>query len=158
MKRILIWLVGIAIALTVAASVFFRMATDDPSIWHVDPITAERTGNPNDYIVAPEGLRSSPPDRISEVRSGTPKELLFQFDSIAAPTSKRLAGSLDEGFITYVQRTMLMGYPDYISVKAVEVDGGAALVIYSRSRYGRSDFGVNMDRIERWLAQMGPAG
>lgn len=155
MKRVLIWIVGIAVVATIAAAIFFRTASDDPAVWHVDPMTAERTGNPNDYIVAPMGVRSDAPDRTAETRPGTAKDLLFQFDSIAAPSSKRLAGSVEEGWITYVQRTMLMGYPDYISVKAIETEGGAALVIYSRSRCGRSDFGVNKDRIDRWLAQIG---
>jgi hypothetical protein len=155
MKRILLWIAGFGIAATLAASVYFRTASDDPTVWHVDPITVERTGNPNDYIVAPEGLRADTPDRIATVQNGGPKELLFQFDSIAGAVSTELAGSLEELHITYVQRTSVMGYPDYISVKAVEVDGGAALVIYSRSRFGKSDFGVNRERIDRWLAQIG---
>ena len=155
MKRILLWILGVGIALTIAAAIYFRTASDDPAIWHVDPVKVERTGNPNDYIVAPEGLRADQPDRISTVQVGTPKELLFQFDSIAAQKAERLAGSLDELHITYVTRTSVMGYPDYISVKATEVEGGSALVIYSRSRFGKSDFGVNRERIDRWLAQIG---
>ena len=155
MKRILLWIFGVGIALTIAAAIYFRTASDDPAIWHVDPVKVERTGNPNDYIVAPEGLRADQPDRISTVQVGTPKELLFQFDSIAAQKAERLAGSLDELHITYVTRTSVMGYPDYISVKATEVEGGSALVIYSRSRFGKSDFGVNRERIDRWLAQIG---
>ena len=155
MKRILLWIAGFGVIATVAASIFFRTTADDPVVWHVDPVTVERTGNPNDYIVAPEGLRSEKPDRISSVRSGSPKELLFQFDSIAGAVSTRIAGSLETLHITYVKRTPLMGYPDYISVKAVEVDGSAALVIYSRSRFGKSDFGANRERIDRWLAQIG---
>lgn len=154
MKRILLWIVAFAVVLTIAAAVYFRTTSDDPAVWHVDPVTAERTGNPNEYIVAPQGLRDDA-DRVAKVHSGEPKDLLFQFDSVAGPSSTKLAGSLDELHVTYVNRTLLMGYPDYISVKAVETEGGSALVIYSRSRFGKSDFGVNKSRIDTWLAQMG---
>ena len=155
MKRILLWIFGLGVAMTIAAAAYFRTAPDDPAIWHVDPVTVERSGNPNEYIVAPEDLRSDAPDRVAAVRNGSPKDILFQFDSIASPGSTVLAGSLEDLHITYVQRTTVMGYPDYISVKAVEVDGGAALVIYSRSRFGNSDFGVNQKRIDGWLAKIG---
>ena len=154
MKRILIWVLALGAALTIAAAVYFRVAGDDPAVWHVDPATAERSGNPNDYIVAPEGLREDT-DRVAKVYPGEPKDLLFQFDSVAGPSSRKLAGSLEELHITYLQRTPLMGYPDYISVRAVETEGGSALVIFSRSRFGKSDFGVNKSRIDTWLAQMG---
>lgn len=156
MKRILIWILAIAIALPVAASIYFRTVSDDPAVWHADPLTATRTGSPNDYVVAPPGLRDDA-DRVAGVHPIPPKDLLFQFDSVASPTSRRLAGSLDDLHITYVQRTPLMGYPDYISVKAVETGDGSALVIFSRSRFGESDFGVNKSRIDNWLAQIGEA-
>ncbi len=155
MKRIMLWILGLGVAMTLAASLYFRTASDDAAKWHVDPVSVKRTGNPNDYVVAPEGIRSDAPDRLASVTTAAPKDLLFQFDSIAGAVATRLAGSLDELHITYVERTALMGYPDYITVKAVEVEGGSALVIYSRSRFGKSDFGVNRERIDRWLAQIG---
>jgi uncharacterized protein (DUF1499 family) len=30
----------------------------------------------------------------------------------------------------------------------------SSLAIYSRSRYGRGDFGTNRRRVERWLSQL----
>ena len=56
---------------------------------------------------------------------------------------------------TYVQTSALLAFPDYISVKAVPVGDGAGLVIWSRSRFGKSDLGVNRERIEEWLAKLG---
>ena len=66
-----------------------------------------------------------------------------------------MAGSLDDLWITYVQRSMVFGFPDYISVRAVEVEDGSALIIWSRSRYGHSDLGANKRRIDGWLKQIG---
>jgi uncharacterized protein (DUF1499 family) len=60
--------------------------------------------------------------------------------------------------ITYVQRSRIIGFPDYITVKAVPMEtglpeAGAGLIVYSRSRYGYGDFGVNRARVEAWLMQ-----
>ena len=156
MMRILKWIVILVVFATVGAAVFFRMSGDDPKVWHVDPATAERTGKPNDFLVAPEGATTAKPDRIATMRNVKPEELLFQFDAIAMPAgAKVIAGSVKDLWITYVQRTMILGFPDYITVKAVPVDDGAALIIWSRSRYGHSDFGVNKSRVEGWLSQLG---
>ncbi len=78
------------------------------------------------------------------------------FDAVALsePRTTRLAGAPAEGWTTYVQRSGLFGFPDYISVRVIEAEGGdgAMLAIYSRSRYGHSDLGVNAKRIRRWLS------
>lgn len=81
-------------------------------------------------------------------------ELASGFDEIALADSRVevLAGSADEGFVTYIQRSALMGYPDYISVRFIEAEeGGSTLAVFSRARYGTSDLGVNETRVDRWV-------
>ncbi len=52
----------------------------------------------------------------------------------------------------YLQRSRLMSYPDTIDVRFIALDNDTAtLAIYSRSQLGRSDFGVNLARIRRWV-------
>ena len=154
--RFLKWLLITVLVATAGLAVTMRMVDDDPSIWHADPATAERTGRPNDYLVAPEGMAAAPADRVAKVHDTDPRALLFQLDAVARPAGATVvAGSVDDLWITYVQRSMIFGFPDYISVRAVEVEGGSALVIWSRSRYGRSDLGVNKKRIDGWLRQIG---
>ncbi|MEM9139372.1 MAG: DUF1499 domain-containing protein [Pseudomonadota bacterium] len=156
MKRLL-WAVALVIGLgLIGTSVFMRIAGDDPALWHVDPASAERTGRPNDYLVAPEGATGVPADRVLDLRAQPAEDLLFLFDAVVRPSSqvKVLAGSVEAGHITYVQRTALFGFPDYITVKAVEGDGGSGLIIWSRSRFGYSDMGVNKTRIDTWLKQI----
>ena len=53
--RILKWLIAIVLVTTIGIATAMRMVGDDPAAWHVDPTTVERTGKPNDYLVAPEG-------------------------------------------------------------------------------------------------------
>lgn len=146
-------------ALTVAALaalgyLYVNAADGAPADWHRDPLTAEGTGRPNEFRVAPPGLRDDAVD--SPVFAMTPGELAQAFDAVALaqPRTKRLAGDPAEGFVTYVQRTPLIGWPDYVSVRAVDAADGAALAIWSRSRFGYGDLGVNRARVEDWLAAL----
>jgi uncharacterized protein (DUF1499 family) len=71
------------------------------------------------------------------------------------PRTEVVAGSPQEGHVTYVQRSLVFGFPDYISVRAMETEGGTALAVFSRARFGHSDLGVNRERVERWLEALG---
>jgi Protein of unknown function (DUF1499) len=149
-------LLGALLAGAVVLAASMRWVSDDPAVWHVDPAAAQRTGAPNDYLVAPEGATDAPPDRIAEPHPLAPRALLQAFDRVAtgAPRTERIAGSPEEGWVTYVQRSRVFGFPDYVSVRAVEMPGASALVVWSRSRFGHGDFGVNQARVEDWLARL----
>uniref|UniRef100_UPI0024B9D19D DUF1499 domain-containing protein n=1 Tax=Marinovum algicola TaxID=42444 RepID=UPI0024B9D19D len=84
------------------------------------------------------------------------QERFAAFDAVmrATPRTEVLAGSLEEGRITYVTRSKLMGYPDYTTLSLTETPQGALLEVFSRARYGKSDLGVNRARIEGWLAAL----
>lgn len=138
----------------VAAVIIFmilwvRFAPVGGDEWHVDPETVEKGIRPNQYLMR-DGQ-----DADSRVFDMSVQELAQKFDDVALskPDVTRLAGSVADGWVTYVQRTKVMRYPDYISVKVTDAGGGKSrLSIYSRSRYGRSDLGVNKARITNWLA------
>jgi len=70
----------------------------------------------------------------------------------ARPRVSRLAR--DGTMATYVQRSAVFGFPDYISIHATPDGDGSTLSVYSRSRFGHSDLGVNKSRIERWLTEL----
>ncbi len=56
----------------------------------------------------------------------------------------------------YLVRTRLMRFPDTVVVQVFDRgQDGSTLALYSRSQIGRSDFGVNRRRIERWVALVG---
>lgn len=155
--RRLVWFAGIIAVVLVGVAIGLRVVGDDPQVWHADPITVERPGRDNDYLVAPDGVRVTDADGQVAWSELPPRDLLFLFDAIArnAPGTSVVAGSVDAGHITYVQRSLVFGFPDYVSVKAVEEDAGTGLVIWSRSRFGYSDMGVNKSRVDRWMAQAG---
>jgi uncharacterized protein (DUF1499 family) len=48
-----------------------------------------------------------------------------------------------------------MGYPDTIVVRFIDLpDGRSTIALYSRSQLGKGDLGVNLARIQRWLAAL----
>jgi hypothetical protein len=143
MRYIFIGAVPVAAAF---ALLFFRFAPSDPARWHVDP----RTGRPGDgrFTVLPEGG-----DMAGPVFGADPQTVLAQFDSIAVASTRtqRLAGSVAEGRVTYISRSLVFGFPDYTTVEAVPEERGTRLLIFARARYGKGDLGVNRRRVSGWL-------
>ena len=154
-RRLGRWLAAAVLLAAAAGYVVINTSSHDPARWHVDPATVRLSGKPNEYLAAPRGTTADPADAETRLYPESPRALLARFDAIArAQTRTRVvAGDLDSLMITYMQRSRVFGFPDYLTVTAVLMDGGAGLMIFSRARYGRSDFGVNRARVEAWLEQ-----
>lgn len=136
-----------------------RTADHDPARWHVDPLTAERSARPNDAIAASPGIASAEATRPLGIFDAAPDILLARLRDIALaePRTAVVDGSAEAGHMTFVQRSALFGFPDYVSAKATPMAEGTGLAVWSRSRYGYSDMGVNAARLERWLAALSAA-
>src|SRR6056297_2625384 len=132
--RMLSTILAILVLLFLAGTAYVRLAPTDPALWHVDPAAAE-TGAGR-FVVRPQGG-----DIAGPVLPMPPAEALAAIDAVAraTPRTRLLAGSPEEGRVTYVTRSALWGFPDYTTVEAVPAEGGAALVIYARLRFGESD-------------------
>ncbi len=63
-------------------------------------------------------------------------------------------GSVDEGMMTFVARSTVFGFRDYITVKATDEPGGAKLSVFARPRFNVFDWGVNERRLDRWLGEL----
>jgi uncharacterized protein (DUF1499 family) len=134
-------ILGVLLLSVLGLAVFVRLAPSDPARWNTDP--AEGTAGANSHVA--KVFVPLPP-----------AEALAAFDAVAMaePRTRRLAGSVAEGRITYVSRSALWGFPDYTTVAAMPEDGGARLVIHARARFGQSDLGVNAARTARWVAAL----
>ncbi|PLS20341.1 DUF1499 domain-containing protein [Neptunicoccus cionae] len=144
------------IALVVAALLWFRFAPSNPALWHKDPATVQKTAKPNQFLMR-GGADSDGADTAAEIFDVPAEELARAFHKVAMaqPRVSVLAEADNDFWITYVQRSKLMGYPDYISVRIEPVGTDrSALLVYSRSRFGRSDLGVNKARMKDWLGQL----
>lgn len=130
---------ALLIVLALAGLAWVRLAPSDPARWHVNPLTARDPGTPNFARIVP-GQIVTPED---------PASLARRIDAalLAMPRVSRLAGDPEGGFVTYVARSRLLGFPDYITVRSLAADRGATCAVLSRARFGSSDFGVNAARL-----------
>ncbi len=126
----LLWLLPI---LAFGFAIYVRVAPSDPAKWHKEPRVAHDSDNENSarrlVMSGRDGLA-----RFHQVAMGTPRTTV-------------LAGSVEDGLVTYVTRSNLMAYPDYTTA----YQDGDMLKVYGRSRFGRKDFGVNADRVDAWI-------
>ena len=75
--------------------------------------------------------------------------------ALAEPRTKLQSESPDENHLSFVQRTAFWHFPDDIVAEiSASENGGAALMLSSKARYGMMDFGVNRRRVKRWLAAL----
>lgn len=131
--KIALLLIG---AVFVGFAAWVRLAPTQSQDWHIDPQVTDN-----------QDLEGGVKRRVSGDQT-----TLQALDSLAraTPRTELLAGSLQEGHLTYVTRSKLMGFPDYASV--LLRDGH--IEIYSRLRFGKSDLGVNKARVDGWLSQL----
>lgn len=151
----MIRLIAIAALLGLAGlMLYIRLVPSDPEAWHVDPSAAPKPDKPNHWLVRTVSGDAEPPQFALPA---TELAAIVDAVAMAQPRVERLAGSAEAGHITYVARTLWMGFPDFISIRVHATGGGSSLVAFSRSRFGYSDMGVNRARLEAWLAAIDAA-
>ncbi|WP_109467280.1 DUF1499 domain-containing protein [Albibacillus kandeliae] len=137
MKTALMFL-WIVICLCVVAVGYVRLAPSPAADWHL-PLEFE---SDRDMKGGVERVVETGPDGLARL------------DAVAraTPRTEVLAGSVAEGRVTYVTRTKWIGFPDYTTAEQHD----DVLRVWGRLRFGRSDFGVNKARVDRWLADLQP--
>ncbi|WP_456390472.1 DUF1499 domain-containing protein [Profundibacter sp.] len=130
--------------IVISGLVYIRAAPHDIAALHLPPPMRAMPDAP--VIKEGSGL-------FVQEFAAPPKDVLEALDKVATASKRTriLAGSVEEGMITYVTRSRLFGFPDYTTVQAVTNGQGSRVTIYARLRFGRSDFGVNSARIRNWL-------
>jgi hypothetical protein len=111
----------------------------------------------NHHFVAPEGWSTASPDDDCPVFSADWRTVLDALREVAL--SERRTHVMDNDLvhrrIQFCQRSRVFRFPDDIQVEAIPLsDFSTKLAIYSKSRYGVRDFGVNQRRVKRWLASL----
>ncbi len=142
-KMLIALYIVIFVAILILA--YIRFAPANVSAIHVDPASAQSTGKSNAYLLIGER---------APVFAHSADEMAKLVDDfvMTQPRVTRLAGSAGDKMITYVQRSLIMGYPDFITIKVIALDNGQSkLRIFSQSRFGHSDMGVNKQRIGQWM-------
>ena len=138
------WMLGVVAVLALGLMAYVRLAPTKAADWNID--LSER----------PQAMAALSPDRVTVLENGAYIDLskgsLAQLDAIAmaTPRTRRLAGSVAEGRITWETRSLIWGFPDYTTAQVQ----GEGLLIYARLRFGSSDMGVNAKRLRQWIAQL----
>lgn len=120
----------------------------------------ERPASPNTFLAAPKGsYEDARPDLDTPAFDIPVSELCRKLRGVisAEKSWKRLQASEDGMQMRFVAVTSFLRFKDdvFVSVLPVEGDAGAStLAIYSASRVGYSDFGVNEKRVRDLLARL----
>lgn len=140
----LLAIVGLAL---VGLFSYIRLAPDDPGRWHVavEPIKGEAESRTPFVSKVPGGA-------VAFVPSRNPIETLARLFNVVGmmPRVSILQGSIAEGRITFVARSRVLGFPDYITAETTKT----GLRLFSRQRFGSNDLGVNAARLTDWVARL----
>ena len=133
--------------IVIFAAVAFRVMPVDAARYHIRPALAVPLSTPNFVLmVGDEALVL--PRNLADVAADVALKA-------ASDGAVLLAGQPEDGFVTYVYRSRLMGFPDALSLTLDPTDeGGTRVQIFSRSRFGYSDLGVNAARVADWVAAL----
>lgn len=139
----------ILLALIFLGLVWIRLAPIDRDRWHTDPAETDEPGQAGVRFIGQDAPRY-PAD---------PETVLATIKDIALsdPRTRLLEGGVDEGMMTFVVRSKVFGFADFVTVKAVSEGRLTKMSIASRARaslIGGNDWGVNAARVDRWLQDM----
>lgn len=143
--RAVLLFIAFAVIALLGLMALVRLAPTNPADWHMAPPAAVgATGDVQPFAGGARADLALPPDQA--------KAGLEALEAIAAQTPRtiRIAGSVDEGRITWETRSALWGFPDYTTAQITPT----GLTLYARLRFGREDLGVNAARLRAWLAAL----
>ncbi|MEL7125249.1 MAG: DUF1499 domain-containing protein [Pseudomonadota bacterium] len=132
--KIAMYITVLIAVLVIAVLGYVRLAPSDLDRWHV-PVDASTSRDDTGGAI-----------RVLSTDEGA----MARVDAAARdlPRTQVLAGSVAEGRITYITRSRVIGFPDYTTVEYSD----GLLRMHARLRFGRSDLGVNAERLQRLLA------
>ncbi|MDB2548106.1 DUF1499 domain-containing protein [Paracoccaceae bacterium] len=133
--------------IVIFAAVAFRVMPMDAGRYHIRPALAVPPSTHNFALMVGDEALLLPRD-LADVAADV--ALKASDDGVVL-----LAGQPEDGFVTYIYRSRLMGFPDALSLTLDPTDeGGTRVQIFSRSRFGYGDLGVNAARVADWVGAL----
>ncbi len=124
---------------------------------YLDPHTIIRPKTPDTALAAPAGFAPKP-DIETPLYKALPATLFADLRELAACEKRAYtqAAFPHRPQADYVVRSAVLNVPDLVTAQVLAGPGktSAWLVLWSRSVYGRSDLGVNRQRLRAWLASL----
>ncbi|ADM10127.1 hypothetical protein PB2503_10379 [Parvularcula bermudensis HTCC2503] len=126
---------------------------------YVDFATLDRSKKRgNSYLIAPEDMPlGATKDAVAPKFRGTAEALFHNLVALLNSDDQFVEVKEDpvHSRVYAVAQTKLLKFKDDIDIQIIPTEaGGSTLAIYSRSRLGKSDFGVNKKRIEALLSKL----
>lgn len=148
------WAIAFAIIAALGLLAWIRFAPVDVATWHV-PVPTDAQILEGACADGVTTLTSVGGGQSSCTLSDPPQSVLARLDAVAMATPRtiRLAGTPDEGRITWETRSRWMGFPDYTTAQVTDTSGMTRLDIIARQRFGSADMGVNAARLTDWLSR-----
>lgn len=120
--------------------------------------TLKLTRKPNQFLMAPmEMCGAATPHADSpafDIPAGELAELLHKIVTAEDRVTVK-ARDAERGTAKYVQRSRLFRFPDVIDIQIIDLgEKQSTFAAYSRAVYGYRDFGVNRNRISRWVGEV----
>jgi hypothetical protein len=122
----------------------------------MDMTRIERPATPNTFLAGPAEMMPRP-DAVTGEQALPAVTLYENARALFAgePRTYIAAEFRDRLQIHFVVRSSLLNYPDLVTVQVnMPAPDRSTLIIWSRSVYGRGDFGVNRTRTLAWLAAL----
>jgi uncharacterized protein (DUF1499 family) len=157
----LLWLLLlVAVAMLAARFYFGRDAEDQLRAGEqVDFAHLDLPSRDNAYLVCPADplICNLKADEASPTFAVDPSLLRDRWVEMvsAEPRIRQVGAGKDRGHLVFIQHSFLLRFPDIINVEFLPTaKGGSTIALLSRSRYGKSDFGVNAARVGAWVAKL----
>ncbi len=140
--KTLAFLFGLVLLVVFGLLLYIRLAPSDTARWHADPDVIPDPATPN-FARLENDIPLPRPEVAARISAQARRE-----------GATILAGG-DE-LTTWIARTRLMRFPDYVTIRLDETAQGTRVTALSRSRFGRGDMGVNAARLQRWIGRLAP--
>ena len=146
----------VAIALGAAVRVFMsRPAQDHLAGQERVDIAALRAPLPQpSFLACPPSYCAADPALTTPIFAVSWRQLKDDWTRMIAaePRVVQVETRSDPRRLVYIQHSAAFRFPDIVTVEFVALGPDrSGIALYSRSRYGRGDFGKNRERVERWL-------
>jgi uncharacterized protein (DUF1499 family) len=115
--------------------------------------TADKGSKPNRWLIAPAGFRMDA-DEEAPVFGAPPAELFAALKQHLEAEAKATGIETDEGRLALRYTEQVLVFRDDVDVNVVPSEGGSSLAVFSRSRVGYGDFGVNRRRARNLIAAL----
>ncbi len=156
MKMLLIVLIFVVLGVFAVRSIL-TPDTDKMKLSELNFKTLELPLPPNKYLVCPKDYCRAKTDAMSITYDVSVAALKTAWNTMVAQQLRvtLLAAFQNGRQERYIQLSRVFHFPDFITVDFISVDEDhSTLAIYSHSKYGHSDLGVNQQRVQTWLREL----